>query len=393
MDSREGREHRQTTTQQEFSMNISITFPPEHKYTPVDVQQQQVAAANELFHFYTAGLVASVFVVLGIVGNILSVFVLSSKQMRRGSASVCRLLVGLAVYDTVFLFSHGVAGNLPHVLHHMGIQLGSAGAVMFSIFYPLLHISRTGSVYTTVMVTVERCVAVVKPLKAAVVFTQKRTNQILVAIFIFSVIFNIPRCMEHSLKLGSPTISVTKSVFYDTAFYTVYLIYINFIVHFAIPFTLIAVFNVLMIHTLRNVTRGYKKHDKSKAVIELNVNVGNRSSSGTGNKLCGTVLAVTSLFFLCHLVPAVALVLEQTENAKRLGDCSAACSRVSSLGDTLIIVCSATNFILYCMFGRKFRLVFQALFCPCKRRYEERRPSKKTRMLSMKSMTLEETNA
>ncbi|XP_067650873.1 FMRFamide receptor-like [Haliotis asinina] len=299
-------------------MNLSITLPPQHKYLPGDAHQQQVAAANELFHFYSAGLVASVFVVLGIVGNSLSVFVLSSKQMRRGSASVCRLLVGLAVYDTIFLFSHGLAGNLPHVLHHMGIQLGSAGAVMFSIFYPLLHMSRTGSVYTTVMVTVERCVAVVKPLKAAVVFTQKRTNLSLVAIFIFCVIFNIPRCMEHRFKEGSPTISVTKSVFYDTEFYTVYLIYINFIVHFAIPFTLIAVFNVLMIHTLRKVSRGYNKQNKAKTFIEFNINIGNRPSSGTGNKLCGTVLAVTSLFFLCHLVPAVALVLEQTENAKRL---------------------------------------------------------------------------
>ncbi|XP_046562850.1 FMRFamide receptor-like [Haliotis rubra] len=306
----------------------------------------------------------SVFVVLGIVGNILSVCVLCSKQMRRGSASVCRLLVGLGVYDTVFLFSHGVAGNLPHVLHHMGIQLGSAGAVMFSIFYPLLHISRTGSVYTTVMVTVERCVAVVKPLKAAVVFTQKRTNQILVAILMFSFIFNIPRCMEHRLDIESSAIILSKSVFYSTTFYsTIYLVYFNFIFNFVVPFTLIAFFNITMLNTIRKSPNFFPNRIKTEAHILVRTNQSQKSDAvGTGNRLFAIVSAVTIVFFLCHLVPAVALVMEQMEHAQRLGECSSTCSKISSVGEMFIIACSAVNFLLYCFFGRKFRYTFM-MFC------------------------------
>ncbi|XP_071081300.1 FMRFamide receptor-like [Haliotis cracherodii] len=285
--------------------------------------------------------------------------------MRRGSVSVCRLLVGLAVYDTIFLFSHGVAGNIPHVLHHMGIQLGSVGAVMFSVFYPLLHMSRTGSVYTTVMVTIERCVAVTKPLKAAVVFTQNRTHQILVAVFVFSVFFNIPRCMEHSLLTDSQTIIVSKSVFYHTTFYsTVYLVYFNFIFNFVIPFTLIVSFNITMLNTIRKTPQFFPKRMKTEAHIFVRTNQSQNSDAvGTGSRLFAIVLAVTSVFFLCHLVPAVALVMEQVENAQRLGECSATCSKTSSLGDMFIIVCSAINFLLYCFFGRKFRYTFMMLFC------------------------------
>lgn len=67
--------------------------------------------------------------------------------------------------------------------------------------YPLGLIAQTGSVYLTVTVTVERYVAVCRPLRARSLCTYGRAKMYVLCVVLFSVLYNLPRFWEVTYKV------------------------------------------------------------------------------------------------------------------------------------------------------------------------------------------------
>lgn len=64
------------------------------------------------------------------------------------------------------------------------------------VAYPIGLIAQTGSVWTTVGVTVERYVAVCHPLRARFLCTYRRARIFNIGITLFAVAYNVPRFWE-----------------------------------------------------------------------------------------------------------------------------------------------------------------------------------------------------
>ena len=66
------------------------------------------------------------------------------------------------------------------------------------------------------------------------------------------------------------------------------------------------------------------------------------------------------------MLAAVELVIVQLEKdyTAKLGHCSQACEAFSAFAETMTIVNSATNFLLYSIFGEKFRRACLRFMCP-----------------------------
>lgn len=83
-------------------------------------------------------------------------------------------------------------------------------------------------------------------------------------------------------------------------------------------------------------------------------------------KLTVMILSLTAVFCICQVFAAVELIIVQLEKdyTAKLGHCSEACEGFSAFAETLTIVNSAANFLLYSIFGEKFRRACCKYVCP-----------------------------
>ncbi|GFR86006.1 FMRFamide receptor [Elysia marginata] len=144
--------------------------------------------------------------IFGVLANTVSGVVLTNRKLWSPTSM---LLFSMVAYDAVFLLA-----SIP--VSAMGVIITTdleTFAVIFGICYPLRFMAQTGSIYTTVTVTVERFLIVLRPLKARGFCTFGKTRRVVLAIFIFSIVFNIPRCFFYQLATSyAPIPSVSVNI-------------------------------------------------------------------------------------------------------------------------------------------------------------------------------------
>ena len=218
---------------------------------------------------------------------------------------------------------------------------------MPKFLYPFGMIAQTGSAYLTLAVTVERYVAVCQPLKARYLCTYGRAKIYVAVIVLFAALYNVPRFFE-----------VTYGTFFDQgtnetcdyplpselrsngAYINVYINTMYLVFMYVVPFTSLAVFNLLI---YREVKRANKERARLTRLQQKEIG------------LATMLMVVVLVFFLCNFLALVINVLEvYKKNFFWLNN-------VSNL---LVTINSSVNFIIYCIFGDKFKRIFFRLFCP-----------------------------
>lgn len=205
---------------------------------------------NLLFEFVAYGVLLNIVGVFGILGNVISMIILSRPQMK---SSINYLLIGLARCDTVLIITSIILFGLPVIYpttNHLFVYYFKVYPLIAPVIYPIAMISQTVSVYLTLTVTLERFVAVCHPLQARSLCTYGRARAYVVAIIVFSVLYNITRFWE-------VTVQKCMHVGYDQYVYQVYpselrndKTYISIYIHwmylvimYFIPFGSLAVLN------------------------------------------------------------------------------------------------------------------------------------------------------
>ena len=100
--------------------------------------------------FWVSGVLLVTVGILGLVGNSVNLVVLTKSYMRK--VVFYNLLANLASYDIVFILSFGVR------VGYESLACQPAEDVFHYITDSLLQFSYTGSVFSTVAISVERCV-------------------------------------------------------------------------------------------------------------------------------------------------------------------------------------------------------------------------------------------
>ena len=109
--------------------------------------------------------------------------------------STAYLLVILAMYDDVILVLHiyKVFENSPLT---PGVKVFQTIA-----FAPIKWTATTGTIYMTLMVTVERFVAVTSPLRSRIIFSLRAARWLSLVVFIGSIIYNLPHWFAYVYTL------------------------------------------------------------------------------------------------------------------------------------------------------------------------------------------------
>ena len=304
------------------------------------------------FQFYMYSVAGNIVAVLGLIGNIFSMVVLLDCRMR-SSTSV--YLFALAVSDSIILIAMTLFFALPAIYIYTGYLKPYMDffPYMLPIAYPISLIAQMCSIYTTVSFTVERFIAVCRPLKAAEMCTIPRARRVVLGTFIFSVIYNIPRMLEYKVTyIFDSQANMTQAKYVHTTlgknatFRHIYFLYLHIPIMVLLPFLILAVFNTLLIRAVKNSVRTYGR-------------VNNRARRE--NNLTIMLITVVVIFLLTQVVSIVdningAILSTEEQNLPEN-------VKLTTVSTFMVILNSATNFYIYCVFGRKFRRVFCHIFC------------------------------
>ncbi|CAL8089498.1 unnamed protein product [Orchesella dallaii] len=312
-----------------------------------------MAKVTTSIDFLPLGLALLIICVLGVMGNILCAIVLSRARMR---STYSILTLGLTFCDALYLLTKLIRYGLLSMFVYFDIFDWYT-----EIFYPIVgpHLraitftAHTGSTYFTMIVAIDRYISINWPVEARFLCTRRRAVVSMIGVFLFSILYNIPRWFEfHTEDFPCPkadlnndnATSLSSCTVYkmeqsqlrsDPEYKLYYIFWSYFVIMFLVPFTSLSYFNFTIFTAIKRSSKARQKmtsQQKRDASFAL------------------MLFSVVIVFLVCSVDY---LILDILSYLRIPYD-----SFWDKLGNFLLSLNSAANFIIYCAFGKKFRKEF-----------------------------------
>ncbi|KAK2172456.1 hypothetical protein NP493_960g03004 [Ridgeia piscesae] len=313
--------------------------------SPVDMLTNEQEYQLSLLNYWINGVFTNITVLLGMIGNILTIIILSQRAMR---SSTNYYLSALAIWDSAVLICTLLLIGLPGALPPEDVYMTYVFAYIVSYIYPIALIAQTATIWLTVSFTVERYIAVCHPLKAATMCTITRAKTVITGVSIGSTLYNIPRWFDYTpTAILSPLSNTTVVVPSRTAFsqnliyLQVYFSWLYVPIMCIVPLLILLVLNLFLILAVRHSQRQRK---------DMNVR------QCRENSITIMLVSIVMVFIVCQVPALVYNLAYAVDNAHV--QMNFGYQILSNLRNFLVNLNSAVNFILYCALGQKFRRIF-----------------------------------
>lgn len=355
------------------NMDINLLFMNETNFTEADLSNYTTIHNESHMHYvspfflskikFVFGVIlVALFSIFGSIGNIISLVVLFQQEMRN-STNFC--LAALAISDTILLL---------HSLLLAAINLyiyvdEREGKYIQRIFYPALGaygsvVSARITSWLTTMLSVERFIAVYRPIKVKNICSKRFTCFGILIIYVLTIILFLPLALKYKTKyfqVGNQTMNkIVKTAFgkRDNFFY-VYGTILNVLFRF-LPILVLVILNILIIHAI-------KRTWTIRRILSKN---GRHSSQNEQNKITVMLLTVSFVFLICTLPGAISSIVSHIwPDYSRTGDPRKGKTLylcVSYITFFLETVNSSVNFLIYTALSHQFCLTYKQVFC-CKK--------------------------
>lgn len=323
-------------------------YDPNLCYTSVNVTD---LLKQMPWYYISIHIVLPIICSVGILGIILTVIVLSHKNM---STSTNSYLISLAMADLCFLII------MPLMCFES--KLGRLETYYYLIirFYAfnIMNIFLLASVWLTVMLAVERYIAICHPLRAMSICTITRARIIIVLIFVISALLHVPQFLTHTVEyFHDPCVqqmvphTVPTPLGMDARFRLVDK-WMNNALIAIIPFILLVTLNGCLIREIHRSTNYLRYHLASDSNVQTII-------TGEEIKITMMLISVVVVFFICQ-GPYILLNVIKTIHPDIIFQHFHALTSITVL---LLALRSSFNFILYCWFSEKFWNTFKRTFC------------------------------
>ncbi|ESO93404.1 hypothetical protein LOTGIDRAFT_161976 [Lottia gigantea] len=331
-------------TKGELNLMVNLTYAGGH------MQDQEGAYQDAFFiQFVFWGIILPFIVAIGLVGNVLTIVVLWRREMQSPTIFYLR---GLVITDTGILIMSVIVitpYSMSNYLYTQPLEYYK------HMVYPVLHTPmnfiimtlQTSNVWITVAVSVERYIAICHPFKATRICTKNKALIVIICICVFSVAYNIPRffathyreCNEHE-KIGNQSCLALADTYFGTTYIykTVYSIVLYCIIVYVIPLAGLFVLNCFILKELMRMQKrrsGTNIHEENEANLSL------------------VLVLIVVVFIFCQTPGLIAQfdIFDLITFLKWL-----------AVSNTLFVLNSAVNFLIYTAFGRKFRQTLLRVF-------------------------------
>ena len=305
---------------------------------------------------YVKFYVFSIILPLGLIANVLSLVVFGASHLKKTSTG--HYLIALAVADTMYLsgefflwFSHYIENDF--MIHGYVHQIDW---ICKSVYY-LRYCGRLLSAWLTVVITIERFIAIGYPFHVSMFSTPNRAKVLLIVLCAICLgAGSFPLYTLNSVTFpdgNSWCIPFDRRELYSTMFRVV----LTF-GELVIPSAIVFIFTALILWKLSQSRRLRRE--------SVTVSRGTASRRTQEAQITATLLAIAISFLILRLPQILFYYLNDLEQGTNL-----VYLRAYEISYTFFAINYCTNFVYYCAFGRAFRIEFLRLCCgkqPLKRR-------------------------
>jgi hypothetical protein len=349
--------------------------------------------------------------IIGLLLNGFTILVLLHPRMRNFSTNA--YLTALSIANIIclinFIFLYSLRYILSNSIFHKNIDEPNANLVhpyesfinfILRYWSPIFTMFQLFAIYLTCAITVDRFIYLALPLKVDSICTIKNTLRTILIIFVFCVLYNLPKFfeVEHELMNSSKTnqtyyqaksTELGKNPIYNQIINRYcYLIFV-----YGVPFLILLIVNIGIVfklvetkkrkNNLLGISKANNDHAGAKSNETLNSNgasnaiVNNASSPSSDKstrkkqqhhghksshikfdpKITLMVLAVVSAFFCCQFPYLIMWLLPSSYHLNvwyYIG---------KTICDFLLTFNCCINFLIYCVFGQNFRSIATQLLC------------------------------
>ena len=300
--------------------------------------------------------------IFGIVGNILTLLVFSkfnkNSTDKNNRSSAPLLLSGLAISDFSLLFILFLVKSVPSFISFTKISTNFFVSYIFSFLmvygWNSVDVAQCVNTWITVLVTMHRFIAIIFPHKAAVHCTYSKARIHLIIICVIIVIYEIPIFFDNEVKKikvsENNTIYVPAyrqlnlnhwyQILYKTTFY--------YIIMYIIPWILLAIMTVFLVKAV--------KHSQ-----QFRCKMGNNPTQQDNTEdVTMSLIAVVITSLVCRpWEPIRRIFVAILHNEPGCGHYYFYFEEFPSL---TAAVNSSANFVLYCLFLKRFPETLKDLF-------------------------------
>ena len=296
---------------------------------------------------------AVIFVIMGVIGNILVIAVLTRKSIY---TSYNIFLLNLSVADLGVMLIGQVSRVIPRAF--TGFDTGSYNRWICRTWFFANHSFATMSGWTLIAVTIERTIAVYLPLKAKEICTKKSAKWAIFAINIFSPVVYVHYFWTLDViyeQRGNVSVLVRGCSIIQQSSKLGY--YIT-VIRSATPFFCFSICNVMII---------------SKLFVRQKIRKGLSSVANNDKKMRSlTVMLLTTNFahLVCIAPMQIFYLIDKSDpfGRKITERWQAVVALRWAFALDLYYINHAINFFLYCISGSEFRAAAKALFADICRR-------------------------
>ena len=293
-------------------------------------------------------LVLPILGVFGIIGNILSIVVLGRDDVMKKTTRF--LLRNLAMADIgfliMFVFLCAFHTTVYQVPHYPSPEMRQLYRSMRPYLLFITQVFQVTSIYSVVIVTGDRYIAICRPLQSGRLSTTRNARWAVVVVWCVAVIFNIPRGIGYmTIPCDDATSGCDASsmpLYRDKVYILVYRVILVNIVKMIIPLTVLITCNVKLIKAVR---ASREVHSETQ-----------RQQNNTTVMLV-TIVITFIICFIPYLLTGLLIFIDSI-NVRTLLFYNAMLSNI------FLAVNSAANFLIYLARGERFRRILKNICLP-----------------------------
>ena len=314
-----------------------------------------------LYDFLIEALCMGTLCLFGFAGNTLSFLVLWREKSKYATPF---LLMALAVADTMFLTTVMILRVMTSIYTYTRTKDAFSAHFPYIVNYvfPFAQMSLTGTVWLTVLVTLNRYVSVCKPYEVSQLCSKRQARRHVIVITLFSIIYSVPKFFEYTIgPKRNPHRNIWVYHAWPTAmgknaiYRIVYSNIIYFLLVYILPLVILMTLNYKLVRALsqarrrrRQLVTHPRRHGDSTQCQEEDVTL--------------TLIIVVVVFVVTQTPALVTQSFEATLH-RRQTMCPTYYFYYSRISDLLVVANSSSNFLIYCFCSKRFRNILQDLMC------------------------------
>ena len=316
----------------------------------------------QLYRFIMSVGVAGSLCVSGIVGNILTLLVFSkfstgtSDKRTRSSAPL--LLSALAISDFSLLLSLFIVKSIPSFISFSKVSPKFFVSYLFHFLmiygWNIVDVTQCINTWITVLVTMHRFIVIVSPHKAAIHCTYRKARLHLFMSCILTILFEVPIFFDYeigTIRVSTSTtmyVAVHRSQVHNYWYQLIYKTTLYYVIMYIIPWLVLAVMTVFLVKAVKQA-----QHFRSQMGNTMN-------QQDNTEDITTSLIAVVVTSLVCRPWEPVRRVFVAINRGTR--GCGHYYFYFEEFPSLTAAVNSSANFILYCLFLKRFPQTLKAVF-------------------------------